>query len=64
MSTGWKVVIGCSIVAVVTLAVLYFRKPGTQYSNEEKYTWIDYRGNRRELIVSRDATVGVLGSRV
>jgi hypothetical protein len=64
MPTVWKVVIGCSIGAAVAFAFLYFRRSTTAYSNEEKYTWVDYKGNKRELIVTRDAKVGVVPSRV
>lgn len=57
MDTGWKLLLGLSLIAAITFAILYFRKSVTAYSNVEKYTWIDYRGNKRELIITRDAEV-------
>jgi hypothetical protein len=29
--------------------------PQQVYANEEKWTWIDYRGRRREIVVKREA---------
>jgi hypothetical protein len=60
MSTGWKVLIGCAIAVGITFAFLYFRKPATAYSNEETWTWVDYKGNLRTLTVTRNAKVGQL----
>jgi hypothetical protein len=64
MPTMWKIVIGCAIAASITFAVLYFTKSATAYSNEETWTWVDYKGNLRTLTVTRNAKVGQLPSKV
>jgi hypothetical protein len=67
---GWVLAAGLLIGIPIGVVLLWFftqpsapqispqqrtATPQTSYTNEEKWTWIDYKGRRREIVVKREA---------